>query len=105
MKSYRDDTGVFHRTQAEAKASGHPFEPVDIPTAHQELVDFVNGLLGPAEETLPRMDFERPVIREQASATDYQNGDPTRVVLKSRDPMAQFTCRACGVVNHPAGGR
>lgn len=47
MKSYLDQRGVYHRTQADAKASGFPFEMVDIPTDHAGLIDFVNRLSVP----------------------------------------------------------
>lgn len=83
MKSYRNpQTGVFYRTQAEAKAAG-PFEPIDIPTSHQELVDFCNGL---------RTDPDP----EPSPVTPYRNGASTRVFMGSRDPDAIFTCSNCG---------
>lgn len=97
MKSYRNpETGVFYRTQAEARAAG-PFEPIDIPTSHAELIAFVNGLItpdisidGPNDATWPGdvngIDIEHP----------YRNGAPTRVFMGSRDPDAIFTCSNCG---------
>lgn len=91
MKSYRDERGVFHRTQADAKASGFPFELVDIPTDHAGLIDFVNRLSVPVPPPAPA-----PTPDE---ASPYRNGDPTRPFMGSRDPSAIFTCTTCGANN------
>ena len=113
MKSYRDDRGVFHRTQAEAKASGFPFTMVDIPTSHAELIDFVNRLAVPVpppeapqwtEEEAQRMLRPTDSAEQLANAvlgdsSPYKNGDPTTPFMKSRDPRAIFTCTNCGKPN------
>lgn len=120
MKSYRDDTGRFHRTQADAKASGRPFEPIDIPTSHQELIDFVNNLIKVTEPAPEAISHTCDVCHGDGPADGgicggcgtgystpppYKNGDPTVPVMKSRDPMARFTCRTCGTVNAPEPDR
>lgn len=101
MKSYRDSTGKFHRTQAEAKASGHPWELVDIPTDHAGLIAWANDLGGRIvsvthDETA--IDLPMGVELEDGPAS-YTNGQPTGVFMKSRDPAAVFTCTNCGHVN------
>ena len=115
MKSYKDDRGVFHRTQAEAKASGVPFEMVDIPTDHAGLIAFVNRLSVPVPPPSPAPEFiEIKATEEHADRglndtwpgdtirvrnPDYQNGDPTTPFMGSRDPRAVFTCTNCGKDN------
>ena len=115
MKAYRDERGVFHRTQADAKTAGLPFEPVDIPTSHAELIDFVNSLLAPKPTTMEEFISQHAVIVRAPEGdpelraayrsvpnsieVSYRNGDPTTPFLKSRDPAAIFTCRSCGANN------
>lgn len=89
MRFYRDDTGLFHRTQAEAKASGHPFEPVDVPVDHHGLTGFLNGLVSAAKPAAPAAAVPAP-------GEPYQNGMPTRPFMGSRDPAAPSTCPTCG---------
>ena len=104
MKSYRNERGVFYRTQTEAKASGLPFTMVDIPTSHAELIEFVNGLAvpAPAPEPMPDTDWiEQPDGSLVFNDAPYKNGDPTTPYMKSRDPRAVFTCRNCGANNAP----
>lgn len=88
MKSYRDERGVYHRTQAEAKASGFPWEMIDIPTDHAGLIEFVNSLA-------VAVPIPEPESR-QWTEEEYRNGLPTHVFMKSRDPAAVFTCVICG---------
>lgn len=117
MRSYRDERGVFHRTQLEAKASGFPFEMFDIPTDHAGLIEFVNKLSipvpAPSQAEEPEW-ITRPaeVGEAQHGLNDvwvgdmisvrnpaYQNGDPTTPFMGSRDPAAIFTCVQCGANN------
>lgn len=121
MKSYRNERGVFYRTQTEAKASGSPFTMVDIPTSHAELIEFVNSLAVPAPAPEPEPEFIEIEATEEHAGRGlndiwpgdtikvrnpaYKNGDPTTPYMKSRDPRAVFTCRNCGVVNKPEPGQ
>lgn len=108
MKSYKDQRGVYHRTQAEAKASGVPFEMVDIPTSHAELIEFINqirqeqpvalsGDEGAADSHLT----PTPQVADDGDgpAPPYENGHPTVPFMGSRDPRAVFTCTNCGKDN------
>lgn len=100
MKSYQDDTGKFHRTQADAKASGRPFELVDIPTDHAGLITFINDIGG----RIVSVDHEEVVAHfdqpsELFDGPAYQNGHPTSTFMKSRDPAAVFVCTNCGHSN------
>lgn len=122
MKSYKDSRGVWHRTQAEAKATGFPFEMRDIPTDHAGLIAFVNSLAAPAPAATTEPDPSWGMLTEGAqwseeqaaqmraneiTATfrdpspdwDYKNGDPTTPFMKSRDPRAVFICTNCGKPN------
>lgn len=116
MKSYRDSTGKFHRTQADAKASGHPWELVDIPTDHAGLIAWVNDLGGRVvavthDET--SVDLPMGVELHDGPASDvvtssdqlapYTNGQPTSTFLRSRNPIAIFTCTECGHLNRNQG--
>lgn len=115
MRMYRGQDGTWFRTQAEGKASGQPFEPVEVPTDHKGLHAFLNSLAAPAQPTDGHFALEpgagAQLMTEAAENMGlyedrpYQNGDPTTSVMKSRDPMARFTCRACGTVNRPEPGR
>jgi hypothetical protein len=92
LKTYLDTSGRYHRTQAEAKASGLEFELVEVPTDHAGLVAFLNRQR-PVEET--------PAPAPVTPDGPYQNGDPTRVYRGSRDPAAPFLCVHCGRQNNP----
>lgn len=93
MKFYIDSKGTHHRTQAEAKASGLPFEMRDISTSHQDLCDYLNSLITPVSEP-------EPSLQLQTEPAAYKNGDPTFVFMKSRHPEAIFMCVHCGRQNH-----
>lgn len=106
MKSYLDQRGVYHRTQSEAKASGFPFEMVDIPTDHASLIDFVNRLSVPvpAPSTMEEFISQHAVVVRAPEGDPelraaYQNGDLTVPFMGSRDPRAIFTCINCGKDN------
>ena len=108
MKSYKDSRGVWHRTRAEAKATGFPFELIDIPTDHAGLIEFVNSLTiappAPAPSTMEEFISQHAVVVRAPEGDPelraaYQNGDPTTPFMKSRDPRAVFTCTNCGKDN------
>lgn len=44
MKAYLHPDGHHSRTQADAKATGQPFELIDIPTDHAGLIAYINGV-------------------------------------------------------------
>ena len=123
MQFYRDDQGTFHRTQADAKKSGRPWKGIIVPTDSHGLCEFLN-LLNPPIEFLPQIRAllsgqavvstadavqpadpdprpeEHELVGEEFTAEiTYREGQPTGVFLKSRDPMAIFTCTACGKNN------
>lgn len=111
MKCYKDSTGHLHRTQAEAKASGHPFETEIVPNDQQGLIDYMNALrlfpdppefieIAAAEEHADRgLNDTWPGDTIKVRNPDYQNGHPTTPFMKSRDPAAVFTCTHCGKAN------
>jgi hypothetical protein len=105
MKCYRDDTGALHRTQADAKASGRPFEPEIIPNDQQGLIDYINAQRARAQPSTMEEFISQHAVVVRAPEGDpelraaYQNGDPTTPYLGSRDPAARFTCTACGKNN------
>jgi hypothetical protein len=84
MRAYLDNSGVYHRTKTGLKA---PFEPVEVPTDHAGLIDFINRVV------------PRPTDLPEPAAQPYQNGHPTTLFMKSRDPAAIFTCKTCGTNN------
>lgn len=117
MKMYRDSTGSFYRTQAQAKALSIPVTPIEVPTDHAGLCEFLNAIQPPleylrtAEEMLaatgqlttkydmsPEGDVTMEIIPDP-SFRGYKEGDPTVKFMGSRDPKAIFTCTACGKVN------
>lgn len=104
MKAYRDNHGVFYRTQAEAKASGRPFDVEIIPNDQQGLIDYMNAIRPPERFNSMTVSFVDPdkdfeVTTEVIEASPYRNGDPTTPFMKSRDPSAIFTCTQCGANN------
>jgi len=111
MKCYKDSTGHLHRTQAEAKASGHPFETEIVPNDQQGLIDYMNALRlfpdPPPDAEIPdekQWTFapgaaERFVNEALEQSGVYENGHPTTPFMGSRDPRAVFTCTHCGKAN------
>lgn len=112
MRMYRTQSGAWCRTQAEGKASGEPFEPIDVPTDHSGLVQFLNSLrANPPEPEL--IEIEATEEHAGRGLNDiwpgdkikvYANGQPTQPFMKSRDPAAIFTCTECGAKNHNVAG-
>lgn len=97
MRMYRGHDGTWFRTQGEAKGSEQPFEPVEVPTDHKGLTDFLNTLNVPEREPEPVSPLQ---IAPDDPDREYQNGDPTSLFMKSRDPKAIFMCVHCGRQNH-----
>lgn len=106
MNLYRDDTGAWHRTQAEAKQSGRPWSLVEVPTDHKGLHAFLNSLRAndpdrdhqpeQTENSAPDVPDREHIVTSPDQLPPYKNGDPTGVFLRSRNPTAIFTCTACG---------
>lgn len=107
MRMYRGRTGVWFRTQSEGKASGEPFEAVDVPTDHAGLTKFLNSLAAPPPSPAPDPSWDMLTegvqwSEEQAALMQdrpYKNGHPTTPFMGSRDPRAVFTCVNCGKDN------
>lgn len=115
MKCYIDTTGRLHRTQADAKASGLPFEVEIVPNDQQSLIDYINARSAPAPAPTSIM---RPATEEEAQrglnntwpgdmiytspdqVPPHKNGDKTFVFMGSRHPQAIFMCTHCGRQNH-----
>lgn len=121
MRMYRGQSGAWFRTQSEGKASGEPFEPVDVPTDHAGLTAFLNRLavpVPPPEPAAPEHPFtmvpgagakmmlqaaeNMGLYDDPATRRPYQNGHPTTPFMGSRDPRAVFTCTNCGKDNSNA---
>ena len=109
MKMYRDAQNTFYRTQADAIASGKEWEPIEVPTDHKGLCNFLNAIQPPlemlkisgptTEQMLAEIDFS--AVEQRVLATAYENGQPTTPYMGSRDPGALFTCTHCGKDNRP----
>lgn len=91
-------------TQADAKAKqgGKDFETIEVPTDKTGLMAFLQAMPdrfpGIFSDVTPVEDqaFMQPTLRISAPDGEYQNGDPTHVHLKSRNPAAVTTCLICG---------
>ncbi len=107
MKLYADNQLTFYRTQALAKASGKPFQLVEVPTDHNGLCEFLNSIQPPLEMLRTPEEIlnisQKPVKNTEIIEQDhsYKNGDPIGIYLGSRNPDAIFICTACGENNKP----
>lgn len=113
MKCYIDNTGRLHRTQAEAKASGRPFEVEIVPNDQQSLIDYINKVRDPVREPEGTEAPETPgatpsgnmVYTSPDQLPPHKNGDTTYRFMGSRNPEAIFMCVHCGRQNHNTAER
>lgn len=88
MKLYRDAHGVIVGTQAEAKRMGKGWEPIEVPTDKQGLIDYLNASLhGPVDTSdIPEADeafFEK--------ATLVLPSETARRMLREGEELDQIT--------------
>lgn len=60
MKLYIDRDGTYHGTQADAKASGLPWEQVEVPTDKPSLIAYLNEHCSPPPEQEERSGDPQP---------------------------------------------
>ena len=115
MNLYRSLGHKWTGTQADARAANNGdknFEHIDVPTDKPGLLAFLNtfdvrlhtggyangGVAQPAETPPPLPQPGEFIIpgRPLSDNAPYQNGHPTELVHKSRDPAAKTICVACG---------
>ncbi len=81
MKMYKTHSGLFLRTQDEAKGSGEEYEKVDIPTDSHGLVAYLNDLTAEIRATYTL------TTDPEASTSKYEQPGAIRTVSRMADGM------------------